>query len=120
MASVLIVDDDKTIREMLFELLSEDHRCQSAKTADEALTLLEKETFDVLLTDISMPGLSGLELLEIMRQRYPQTPVIIISGAGDLDNAQNLISRGAFAYLLKPFRLETVEECVRKALTSAE
>jgi DNA-binding NtrC family response regulator len=116
MASVLIVDDDTTIREMLFELLSEEHSCQSAKTAVEALSLLEKETFDVLLTDISMPGLSGLELLEIMRQRYPKTPVIIISGAGDLDHAQRLINRGAFAYLLKPFRLEKVEESVKQAL----
>ena len=120
MASVLIVDDDKTIREMLFELLSEEHQCQSAKTAEEALSLLEKENFDVLLTDISMPGLSGLELLEIMRQRYPRTPVIIISGAGDLDRAQTLIERGAFAHLLKPFRLELVEESVRKAVTSDE
>ena len=117
MASVLIVDDDETIREMLFELLSEEHNCQSAGTAVEALSLLEKETFDVLLTDISMPGLSGLELLEIMRQRYPHTPVIIISGAGDLNHAQSLIKSGALAYLLKPFRLELVEESVRKAIT---
>ncbi len=116
MASVLIVDDDDIIREMLFELLSEEHSCQTAETAEKALSMLEKETYDVLLTDISMPGLSGLQLLEIMRQRYTHTPVIIISGAGDLDHAHKLLNLGAFEYLLKPFRLEKVEESVRRAV----
>lgn len=73
-------------------------------------------TYDVVLTDISMPGLSGLELLGHVRQKYPDTPVIIISGISDKEHAQGLIRLGAFEYLLKPFRLEVVEKSVKRAL----
>jgi DNA-binding NtrC family response regulator len=62
-----------------------------------------------------MPGLSGLELLGHVRQRYPDTPVIIMSGIGDQDHAQGLIRLGAFDYLLKPFKLEVVEKSVKRA-----
>src|SRR5262245_27530121 len=110
MARILIVDDDDVIRETLFELLSLDHSCETADTAEGALAKLEAESFDVVLTDISMPGLSGMELLKRVRQLYPGTPVIMISGLSDQDQAQSLIEQGAFDYLLKPFRLEVVEE----------
>jgi DNA-binding NtrC family response regulator len=69
-----------------------------------------------VLTDISMPGLSGLDLLNKVVELYPDTPVIIISGMSDEEQAQNLIRRGAFDYLLKPFRLEVVEDSVQRAL----
>jgi DNA-binding NtrC family response regulator len=63
-----------------------------------------------------MPGLSGLELLGSVLQKYPKTPVIIISGISDQEHAQGLIKLGAFHYLLKPFRLETVETSVKRAV----
>jgi len=63
-----------------------------------------------------MPGLSGLELLGRVRQRFPNTPVIIISGIGDQEHAQGLIKLGAFDFLLKPFTLEVVEKSVKRAL----
>jgi two-component system nitrogen regulation response regulator GlnG len=69
-----------------------------------------------VLTDVSMPGLSGRELLQRVRNLYPGTPVIVVSGLSDQDQAQSLISGGAFDYLLKPFRLEVVEESVRRAV----
>lgn len=116
MAEILIVDDDDVIRDTLNELLSETYSCQTAETAENALARLEAQAFDVLLTDISMPGLSGLELLGRVREKYPQTPVIIISGISDEEHAQGLIKLGAFDYLLKPFRLEVVEKSVRRAL----
>ena len=116
MAEILVVDDDDIIRDTLCELLSQDHACQTAATAEEALTKLESQLFDVVLTDVSMPGLSGLDLLNRVVQLYPGTPVIIVSGMSDEEQAQSLIRQGAFDYLLKPFRLEVVEDSVRRAI----
>lgn len=116
MAAVLVVDDDDTIRDALYDLLSEEHLCHVAETAEQALVWLDTEAYDVVLTDISMPGLSGVELLGNVRQRQPDTPVIIISGISDQGHAKGLISLGAFDYLLKPFRLEDVEASVARAL----
>jgi DNA-binding NtrC family response regulator len=118
MADILVVDDDDVIRDTLCELLSLQYSCQTADTAEEALAKLEAQSFDVVLTDISMPGLSGMELLSRVLKLYPGTPVIVISGLSDQEQAQSLISLGAADYLLKPFRLEVVEESVRRALVS--
>jgi two-component system, NtrC family, response regulator PilR len=118
MARILVVDDDEVIRDTLCELLSQDHSCEVADTAETALAKLEAEAFDVVLTDISMPGLSGMELLNRVLELYPGTPVIVISGLSDQDQAHSLIEQGAFDYLLKPFRLEVVEERVRRAVDS--
>ena len=116
MAAVLIVDDDDYVRDALYDLFSEGHLCHAAETAEKAQEYLEVETYDVVLTDISMPGLSGLELLGYVLQRQPDTPVIIISGISDQAHAEGLIKLGAFDYLLKPFRLETVEQSVERAI----
>ena len=118
MAEILVVDDDDVIRDTLCELLATNHSCQTADTAEQALALLEAQRFDVVLTDISMPDLSGMELLNRVLEIYPGTPVIIISGLSDEEQAQSLMSRGAFDYLLKPFRLEVVEESVKRATTA--
>ena len=118
MSEILVVDDDDIIRETLCELFAQDHTCHSADTAEAALAKLEAQAFDVVLTDVSMPGLSGFDLLNRVVQHYPGTPVIIVSGLSDQEQAQSLISLGAADYLLKPFRLEVVEESVRRALAS--
>jgi len=120
MADILVVDDDDVIRDTLCELLSQDYSCQTADTAEQALLKLEAQRFDVVLTDISMPGLSGKELLNRVVQLYPETPVIIISGLGDQEQAESLLSCGAFDYLLKPFRLEVVEASVRRAINRGQ
>jgi DNA-binding NtrC family response regulator len=116
MPRVLVVDDDETIRDTLYELLSEEYVCQTAETAEKAFARLEADSYDVVLTDISMPGLSGLELLGHIRQKFSDTPVIIISGIGDKEHAQGLIKLGAFEFLLKPFSLEVVEKSVQRAI----
>jgi DNA-binding NtrC family response regulator len=116
MPRVLLVDDDETIRDTLYELLSDYYVCQTAETAEKAFARLEADEYDVVLTDISMPGLSGLELLGHVRQKFPDTPVIIISGIGDQEHAQGLIRLGAFDFLLKPFSLDVVEKSVRRAV----
>jgi DNA-binding NtrC family response regulator len=116
MPKILVVDDDDAIRDTLYELLSEEYLCQTAETAEKAFARLEADSYDVVLTDISMPGLSGLELLGHIRQKFPNTPVIMISGIGDQDHAQGLIKLGAFDFLLKPFSLDVVEKSVKRAL----
>ena len=120
MAAILIVDDDDVIRETLCELFSTEYECVVAETAEQALAELEAKSFDVVLTDISMPGLTGMDLLARVRTYYPNTRVIIISGASDQDQGQGLLSMGAFEYLQKPFRLEVVEQSVQRALNHHE
>jgi two-component system response regulator PilR (NtrC family) len=116
MAAILVVDDDSTIRDTLYDLLSEDHLCHVAETAERALGWLATEVYDVVLTDISMPGLSGVELLSHVRQIQPLTPVIVISGIQDQGHAKGMTALGAFDYLLKPFKLEDVEQSVARAV----
>ncbi len=116
MAEILIVDDDDIIRETLHELLSATYTCKTAETAEQALVQLESEAFEVVVTDISMPGLSGLELLRHVLRLYPQTPVILVSGLSEQQHAEGLMELGAFDYLLKPFRIEVVENSVRRAM----
>jgi CheY-like chemotaxis protein len=116
MAALLIVDDDAAIRDTLYDLFSEDHLCHLAGDSERALSLLREQHYDVVLTDISMPGLSGLELLGVLRQSQPHTPVIVVSGIDDQSHAEGLIRLGAFDYILKPFRLEAVERSVTRAL----
>jgi DNA-binding NtrC family response regulator len=116
MPRVLVVDDDEVIRDTLYELLSEDYICQTAETAEKAFARLEADPYDAVLSDISMPGLSGLELLGQIRQKYPDTPVIMISGMGDQELAQGLIRIGAFDFILKPFSLDVVEKSVKRAV----
>src|SRR4030095_8871959 len=116
MPRILVVDDDETIRGTLYELLSEQYVCQTAETAEKAFARLESEVYDVVLTDISMPGLSGVELLGYIRQRFSDTPVIIVSGIDDREHAEGLSKLGAFDFLMKPFSLEKVEESVKRAV----
>ncbi len=116
MAFVLVVDDEATVRETICDLFAGEHFCQAAESAEEALTWLQAERFDLVLTDISMPGMSGIELLGQLRQSQPDTPVIVISGIDDQEYAAGLIKLGAFDYLLKPFQLADVEASVASAI----
>jgi DNA-binding response OmpR family regulator len=117
MSFILIVDDEKKMRDLLNEVLA-NHRCYQASTVNEAVALLEKIPFDVVLTDISLPDKSGMELLGLIRQRQPNTPVIVISGIHDPEHARGIIEMGAFGYLGKPFGLDEVEAMVERAIES--
>lgn len=114
--NLLIVDDDAAIRGMLYELLSEKYNCNTASTADEAFQYLEVEHYDAILTDIAMPGLSGVELLKRVQLRDEDTPVILISGKGSEQDSESLLALGAFAYVTKPFGLDEIEQAVERAL----
>ena len=116
MAAILIVDDEDVVRDVLYDLFSVDHMCHAAGTAEQALAYLGEQSYDVVITDISMPGLSGVELLGYLRQEQPDTPVVVVSGIGDREHAEGLMRLGAFDFILKPFTLEAVERSVARAL----
>lgn len=116
MATLLIVDDDSIIRDTLHELFSENHACHTADRAEQALAYLDIETYDVVLTDIAMPQLSGRELLKHIQTKHPATPVIVISGLSNEADARALMEMGAFAYFAKPFKLEDIEDAVVRAI----
>jgi len=110
------VDDDQTVLNVLYELFSGDNLCHTASTAEEALQTMESCDYDVIITDISMPGMSGEDLLGFAKTHCPGTPVIFISGAIDDERAKRLRVKGAFDYMQKPFTLPEVYEKVARAL----
>lgn len=116
MPTLLIVDDDNLVRETLHDLLSSTNECHTADRAEQALAYLDIETYDAVLTDISMPELSGRELLKYIQAKYPATPVIVISGMSSEADAAELVEAGAFAYFAKPFKLEDIEDAVERAI----
>ncbi len=120
MITILIVDDDDAIRGTLYDLLSDRYECHTASMAEEALQYLEVEKYDAVLTDISMPGLTGVELLQRVQQRDSGTPVILISGKGAEQDSQSLLGMGAFAYVTKPFNLDEIELLVERAVAQKQ
>lgn len=116
MSTILIVDDDDAIRGTLYDLLSDRYECHTASMAEEALQYLAIEKYDAVLTDIAMPGLTGLELLHRVQQENSGTPVILISGKGTEQDSDSLIRMGAFAYVTKPFTLDQIELVVERAV----
>lgn len=120
MPTILIVDDDDAIRGMLYDLLSDKYDCNTASMAEEALQYIEVENYDAILTDIAMPGLTGVELLKRVQENHRATPVILISGKGSEQDPKALMDLGAFAYVTKPFNLEEIEEVVERAIRQTQ
>jgi DNA-binding response OmpR family regulator len=120
MAAILIVDDDAVICEVLSELFTLEHVCRTADTVEKALALLESTHYDVAIVDVSLPGMSGLELLGHIRLRWPETNVIIITGIDSHQYMGDLIKMGATDYLVKPFQMQDVEEKVARAILREE
>ncbi len=115
-AQILITDDEKEIRDVLVEYLSPYYDCQAASSAEQALGLLDERKFDLVISDIAMGGMTGLQLIPHVGARSPNTLVILISGAQVIENAIEALRVGAFDYLMKPFDLRQVEAVVRRAL----
>lgn len=116
MANVLIVEDDDAVRGILLDLLSERYECNTASSAEEAFQYLEIQDYDAVLTDIAMPGITGIELLKRIQLKDLETPVILISGKNGEQDPEALIKLGAFAYVNKPFGLDEIEHLVERAI----
>ncbi|MDT3705786.1 MAG: nitrogen regulation protein NR(I) [Thiobacillus sp.] len=117
---VWIIDDDRSIRWVLEKaLLREDIPCMTFSSASDALRELERSTPAAVLSDIRMPGVSGLDLLQALKERLPKVPVIIMTAYSDLDSAVAAFQGGAFEYLPKPFDVDQALELVRRALAES-
>ena len=117
MKAIWIVDDDQSIRWVLEKALSrESLPTRSFSNARDALAALDDEVPQVLVSDIRMPGGSGLDLLQQVHARHPQLPVIIMTAFSDLDSAVAAFQGGAFEYLAKPFDIAKAVELIRRAV----
>jgi putative nucleotidyltransferase with HDIG domain len=113
---ILIVDDEVEITEILADLLSEDYECLKAGSAEDALARLRESEFQLVISDITMPGMSGLEMIPHVKKLSPETVVVMISGMQTVESAIGALRLGAFDYLMKPFDLRQVEAVVKRAL----
>ena len=114
--SILIVDDDKETRDLLAFGFREQYDCATAASAEEAMGLLGERFFDVVLTDVEMPGASGIELCRYIRKTNSDTIVLVMSGRVDSRNRIKALQGGAFDYITKPFNIATVARLIAYAL----
>jgi response regulator RpfG family c-di-GMP phosphodiesterase len=114
--SLLIVDDEEPIRKLLAAALGSIYNCVTTESAEEATRLLGATSFHVVITDIRMPGASGLELCQLVTKTCPATVVMVISGMTDIQCAIESMRQGAFDYVIKPFDLPRVMVSVDRAL----
>lgn len=118
---ILVVDDDKDIRELCMNALAaEDYQVMTSASGDDACKLVRKHNFSIVLSDIRMPGMNGLELLNYIKESDPDQTVIMFSGFGDVDSAVEAMKRGAFDYLSKPLILDELKITIRMALQQSK
>ncbi|WP_111683508.1 sigma-54-dependent transcriptional regulator [Winogradskyella tangerina] len=123
MSKILIIEDEAAIRRVLVKILSEENDTYQVDEAEDGLVGIEKikkEDFDLVLCDIKMPKMDGVEVLEAVKKLKPETPMVMISGHGDLDTAVNTMRLGAFDYISKPPDLNRLLNTVRIALDRKE
>jgi DNA-binding NtrC family response regulator len=114
--SILIVDDEESVRDSLFNWFIEDgYNVKSAENAKTALTILESEVYDIILADIKMPGMDGLEMLRRIKQLKPDSIVIIMTAFATVDTAVQALKDGAFDYITKPFDPDDLSHLIRNA-----
>ena len=118
--SILLVDDDESLRRVAeYQLVEAGHRVVSRGSGSEALAAAGESRFDLLVTDVLMPGMTGLELLDRMRAAHPETVPVVITAHGDVETAVRAMQAGAFDFLEKPFTKERLLVAVDKALQYA-
>ena len=117
MSNILIVDDEKAIRKTLGEILSyEGYKLEEASDGEEALKRFKEKSYDVVLCDIKMPKMDGIEFLERAREANPDIPIIMISGHGTIETAVEAVKKGAYDYISKPPDLNRLLITIRNAM----
>jgi DNA-binding NtrC family response regulator len=119
MSKILIVEDEASIRRVLVKILSEEDKSHEIYEAEDgliALNKIKKENFDLVLCDIKMPKMDGIEVLEFTKKIKPEIPIVMISGHGDLDTAVDSMRKGAYDYISKPPDLNRLLNTVRNAI----
>jgi len=116
-ARILVVDDEKVIREILADFLAmEGYWVRTAEDGQVALSELGKHPYDMVISDLKMPRMGGLELLEATSREYPNVIVVIMTGFGTVETAIDAMKKGAYDYVLKPFKVEEVVQIVQRGL----
>ena len=120
-ARILIVDDDDVSCRLFAEVLEgHGHEVQKAHSGEEALDRLRTEAYDLLLVDVRMPGITGLDVSRTMRQEQPELPIIVMTAFGSIETAVEAIHEGAFDYVSKPMNLDELRKIVSRALGQRE
>ncbi len=117
---LLIVDDEVEVRGVLHELLGDTYECAEAASAEEALAELRNTNYELVISDITMSGMTGLEMIPHVKVVSPDTVIVMISGMQTIESAINALRLGAFDYLMKPFDLRQAEAAVARALEHHE
>ncbi len=117
---ILIVDDEAEITAILSDLFEGKYDCTTAGSAEQALKLLAGENYDLVVSDITMPGMSGLDMIPHVQSSWPNSVVVMISGMQTVESAIDALRLGAFDYVMKPFDLRQVEAVVKRALEHQE
>jgi len=116
---LLVVDDEDALRTVLSsELQSEGYSVDSASDGDEAITMLQNKAFDLILLDIKMPRVDGFEVLRFVKEQFPQTKVIMLTGFADLKNAIESKKLGAEDFVSKPYDLVDLLSTIERVLSS--
>jgi len=116
-AQVLIIEDEAGMRDLLQKVLGrQGYTVRVVAEGKDALKLLEEETFDLVLTDVVMPGVNGMDILRFVKRERPETTVIIMTAFGTIDSAVQAMKEGAYHYISKPFKMEEILVVLEKAL----
>jgi DNA-binding NtrC family response regulator len=117
---ILIVDDEEGLREGLSKLLEiEGYAALAAESGEQALEILQQSHIDLVLTDMRMPGMNGIDLLKKIRERYPGIGVIILTGYGQIESYIEAMNFGAIEYVSKPFKVNELKFIVNKVLSNS-
>jgi two-component system, NtrC family, sensor kinase len=115
MAKILLIDDEETnVRVLAISLRSDGYEVVTAYSGEEGLEVFEQESPDIVVTDIKMPGMDGIEVLKNIKKRNPEVEVVIITGHGDIDNAIDALKHGASDFINKPVRDEAISLALEK------
>lgn len=125
MNKILVVDDEAEIRNLLKRMLArKDYEVTLCSSGEEALETLQSAVPDVILTDVQMPGISGLDLIRFVSEKFPRIPIIVITAHGNFSTAVEALNSGAFYFMIKPFGkknlLKTVQKAIRLPRVSSE
>jgi PAS domain S-box-containing protein len=119
--TILLIDDEEMILDSLSAILLKDgYQVDCAKSGDEALDILKQRPYDLIITDIRMPGINGLEMVEQLKTFKPHQKILVITGYGSLETAVKAQHRGVSDYLIKPIDIKSLKNSIRRALRPAE
>src|SRR3990167_10629227 len=115
--SILVVDDEQQIRDLLKEIFThEGYVCDAVPSGEQAVDRMGEKEYDLVVTDLKLPGIDGMEVLKQAVKLHPETKVVFITGFGTVDNALEAMKSGAFDYILKPFKINAILPIIQKAL----